>query len=255
MTMPGNPYTDAGHQAPLPGTWIQDPVPRLPLATVLSAGSSPGQRRLPRRRGAADLRRRHGLFLSGALLAIVGLLAVLAMSVRATSSGSIHLASAPVSQDCRTLGVSFYYPAGWQRYLGRNNARIPGSSAQLCRTALFIDPSDAVFIDAYALPNPASAEGAGPSIPLLKREAGQLLAQIGATPEAGPRMITIGGLPGIEVRGAGYAPSGAPIQSTLVVAYDGRIEYLVKCQAQEHAAQVMRACDQILRTFTANTAR
>jgi hypothetical protein len=44
------------------------------------------------------------------------------------------------------------------------------------------------------------------------------------------------------------------VERTLNYTFDGRTEYAISCQqTPQHAAQVTRACDQVLRTFTASS--
>lgn len=60
----------------------------------------------------------------------------------------------------------------------------------------------------------------------------------------------MGGLPGFEVRGTTHSTNGTPVVTRRTYAFDGTTEYLVACQnTQAKAAEVGRACDQVLRTF------
>jgi uncharacterized RDD family membrane protein YckC len=187
-----------------------------------------------------------------ALAVTLALLAVAGMSVRVTSGGSAHVASRRASQDCQAHGVSFQYPAGWRQETVRVRA---GGTNLLCRTGLFIGSSDAIIIEAHPLTGPVTARYLGTIAPLLKRLGRRLFAQIGGVLQAGPRKISIGGLPGVEFRGTGHAFNGTRIHSTIVLAYHGRTEYAVNCQyTRQHAAQIQRGCDQILRTFQVSSA-
>ena len=196
-----------------------------------------------------------------ALAVTLALIALTGMSVRVTSSGTLHVASGRpahmaagrASQDCRAHGVSFEQPAGWRQEKVRART---GGTHLLCQTGLFISPSDALVIEAHPLTRPVTASYLGTIGPLLKRLGSQSFAQIGGVLQAGPRRLTIGGLPGFELRGTGHSFSGARIHSTVVFAFQGSTEYLINCQyTPQHAAQAQRACGQILRTFQVSTAR
>jgi uncharacterized RDD family membrane protein YckC len=187
-----------------------------------------------------------------ALAVTVALLAIFAMSVRVISGESANVASAQAIRDCQADGVSFGYPPGWQQVSLR--ARALGSNVPLCHTGLFIGASDAVIVEAFALPGPVNAGNFARITSLLKRRVPGLFRQVGGAAQTEPRRITVGGLLALKVRGSGRSADGARIDSTLVFAYDGRTEYFINCQhTPEHAAQVMRACDQILRTFRVRT--
>jgi len=75
--------------------------------------------------------------------------------------------------------------------------------------------------------------------------------QAGDVLQAGPKKIMMGGLPGLEVRTAGRSFTGTSVVVTRrIYAFDGAIGYLVACQyTRERAAEVERACDQVVRTF------
>jgi uncharacterized RDD family membrane protein YckC len=187
-----------------------------------------------------------------ALAVTLALLAVAGMSVRVTSGGSVHVAPRQASQDCQAHGISFEHPPGWHQEPVRTRA---GGGNLLCQTGLFIGPSDVVLIDAHPLTRPVTARYLATITPLLTRAVRHLFAQIGGVLQAGPRKVTIGGLPGVEFRGTGRSFNGTRIHSTVVFAYHGRTEYFVNCQyTSQHATQVQRGCHQILRTFRVSTA-
>jgi hypothetical protein len=69
------------------------------------------------------------------------------------------------------------------------------------------------------------------------------------TIQAGPEEITMAGKPGLRYKATGTV-DGTPIESTIVVAFDGTIEYFFNCQyTQENSAEITQGCDQIMRTF------
>jgi uncharacterized RDD family membrane protein YckC len=194
-------------------------------------------------------RRRHT-----ALAVTLALLAIFAMSVRVTSGESANAASDQAIRDCQADGVSFGYPPGWHKVSIR--ARALGSNVPLCRTALFIGKSDGIIVAAYALPGAVNAGNFATITSRFRRQIPGIFRQGGGAAQTEPRRITVGGLLALKVRGTGRSFDGARIESTLVFAFDGKTEYFINCQhTQQHAAQVKRACGQILSTFRAGTTR
>jgi uncharacterized RDD family membrane protein YckC len=189
-----------------------------------------------------------------ALAMVLALLAIFAMSVRVTSGESANAASDQAIRGCQADGVSFGYPPGWHQVGLR--ARAAGSNVPLCRTALFIGTSDGIIVEAYALPRAVNAGNFATIASRFRRQVPGLFRQGGGVAQTEPRRITVGGLLALKVRGTGRSFDGAHLESTLVFAYDGRTEYFINCQhTRQHAAQVKRACDQILSTFRARTTR
>lgn len=183
------------------------------------------------------------------LAGVVAGLALLGMSIRVTSGGTVRPASAGSSQPCR--GISFHYPAGWHQH--SVSTRI-GGSHRLCQTGLFIGVSDGIVIAAYALPGPVTAGNLASVAPIFKTGIRRLAAQACGALQAGPQRISVGGLPALKFRTSGLSYNGTRVESTLIYTFDGRTEYAINCQqTPEHAAQVTQACDQVLRTFTVSS--
>ena len=188
-------------------------------------------------------------------LAVV-LVAVAGLSVyRATGGSPVYRAtSAGAASTYRAHGVSFDYPAGWQE------ARLPVDVAigrvrqKLWTTAAVLDQADWIDVAAYRLSPPAPKIPIGPLPPaektVLRRAFRRFMQRGGRALLAGPREITMGGMPGLLVWGAG-TQDGIPVENTLAFALNGTTEYVVNC---EHArapggGEVERACRQVLRTF------
>lgn len=173
-------------------------------------------------------------------------LAILGMSIRVTSGGTVRPASPGASQACH--GISFHYPAGWDQAPVRTR---DGDGHALCQTGLFITASDAIVITAYPLPGPVTAGNLASIAPVFKAGIRRLAAQEGGALQAGPQTTTVGGRPALKFRTSGLSYDGARVESALTYTFDGRTEYAINCQqTPQHAAQVTRACDQVLRTFT-----
>jgi len=247
-----------------------DGLPVLYLAgfiTMLATGRSRRQRLGDLAAGTAVTRalpvRHRGLAVIP--LAIV-LVAVAGVSVyrasggppvyRASGGPSVYRATSAVAASTyRAHGVSFDYPAGWQE------ARLPVDVAigrvrqKLWTTAAVLDQADWIDVAAYRLNPPA------PKIPIgllppaektaLQRAFRRFMQQGGRALQAGPQEITMGGMPGLLVRGAG-TQDGIPVENTLAFAFNGTTEYVVNCEhaRASGAGEVERACSQVLHTFT-----
>jgi hypothetical protein len=61
----------------------------------------------------------------------------------------------------------------------------------------------------------------------------------------------MGGMPALEYRAIGRTADARLVESTLVYAFDGAIEYYVDCQhTPKNAIKVAQACGQVMHTFT-----
>jgi hypothetical protein len=174
-------------------------------------------------------------------LAIV-LLAALGLSVyRVTSAGS--------AQTYRAHGVSFDYPAGWQE-LGYTNAEY-GGAAKLWDTAVGPGmPYDFILVEAYRVRLAVTAQNIDAGVPAVE----SLLQQAGMTVHGTPEKITMAGLPGLRFRVTGTVDR-TRYADTLVLAFNGTTEYFVRCEyTTGMAAEVGRACDQVVGSFHAGKA-
>ena len=179
------------------------------------------------------------------LAGILAGLALLGLSVRVVSGGGTGQAPATATQQCQ--GVSFYHPPGWLQ--APVQERVVGHP--LCRTALFIGPADVIVVEAYAAPGRVTAGNLSVVTAVITAGVRRLATQDGGALRAGPQTTTLHGLPALEFQISGRSYSGTPITSTLVLAFAGKTQYEINCQhTQAHAAQVARACAQVLRTFT-----
>jgi uncharacterized RDD family membrane protein YckC len=174
-------------------------------------------------------------------LAIV-LLAALGLSVyRVTSAGS--------AQTYRAHGVSFDYPAGWQE-VGYTNAEY-GGAAKLWATAVGPGmPYAIILVEAYRVGLAVTAQNIDAGVPALE----SLLQQAGETVQGTPEKITMAGLPGLRFRVTGTVDR-TRYADTLVLAFNGTTEYFVRCEyTTGMAAEVGRACDQVVGSFHAGKA-
>jgi uncharacterized RDD family membrane protein YckC len=153
-------------------------------------------------------------------------------------------ASAEEEKTYHAHGVSFDYPAEWEEVLSVNAA-----SDKLWSTEVGVGDENLVIVNAYQLNVPVTAENLDEAkaefTPLLQ----QNFEQLDGTIHAGPEEITMAGKPGLRYKATG-AVDGTPIESTIVLAFDGTVEYFLNCQyTQEMSADIKQGCDQIMRTF------
>ncbi len=179
------------------------------------------------------------------------LLAAVALPVYRTSTGGT-----PASQKTsgggtyQGNGVSFNYPAAWTDF-GTRYGTSSGSGSQLWRT--FVGPGtpyDGVIVTAYPVSQAVTAQNIGALIPVLESDVKQLFGQAGGGMQAGPETITMAGKPAVRFRATGIMADGTRYTSTIVFAFNGTTEYFVNCQyTAAKAAEVTRACDQVVGSF------
>jgi len=148
----------------------------------------------------------------------------------------------------RAHGVSFDYPAAW----GHGSISVhSGGTGELWHTGIGIAPSDLIRVAAVPLNSPVTAQNISAIMPDLEHRLRRAIEQARDVLEAGPKKIMMGGLPGVEVRTKGRSFTGTSVVvSRRIYAFDGTILYLVLCQhTWANAAEVERACDQVVRTF------
>ena len=110
-----------------------------------------------------------------------------------------------------------------------------------------------VLVRAYRLPVSVTAENLDTVTASVQAVVQRLLEQPAGTAQAGPDKLSMGGLPGLRFRGTGTV-DGAPIESTLVFAFDHTTEYFLNCQStQARTVEMQRGCDQIVRSFKVTT--
>jgi len=184
--------------------------------------------------------RHRGLIMLSPLVLIL-LLALGLSAYRITSAGG--------SQTYQGHGVSFDYPAGWQEAGLPVDLALGQVRLKLWSTARGQDPEDWIDVAGYRLNPPVPAIGAGPVPPAVKTVFRHMFEHLGGVLQAGPQEITMGGMRGLSVRGT-RLHEGISTENTFVFAFNGTTEYVLICEhGREHAAEAVRACGQVIRTF------
>jgi hypothetical protein len=144
-------------------------------------------------------------------------------------------------------GVSFRYPARWQR--GTPGATLGKPGHRLWSVAVGLNTINSVDVTALPLKVVVTRQ----NLPLLT--AGVVHAVRGQFRHlhgelvAGPHAISVGGMPGLRFAGT-LKIHGAAGHLTLVTAFNGRTDYAVACTSTPAKARAVRqACAQVLRTF------
>jgi Tol biopolymer transport system component/uncharacterized RDD family membrane protein YckC len=205
-------------------------------------------RALPVRRGLALV----AVSMVAALVVLSAWYAVASGRLTSTS-GSSGSASGNATSTYRDHGVSFQYPAGWQQSSNPQARASSGGGDTLWSTAVAADTVNLVLVEAYRIRTPVTVENLDAATPGFQEMVQRLFQQLGGAAQAGPETFGTSGLPGLRFRGTGTL-DGAPIQSTLVLAFDHTTEYFFNCQStRARAAEMQRGCDQIVRTFKVAT--
>lgn len=171
-------------------------------------------------------------------LAVVLLAAAGLLVYRATLAGN--------TLTYRAHGVSFDYPAGWQDETG---AATGTSGAVPTLWTIVVGPGtphDGIVVQAIRVSLAVTAQNIDATAHYLESH----MQQAGLAVQDPPKKITMAGLPGLRFR---VTETGSA--STRVFAFNGTTEYVVDCQhTPGMAAQVGRACDQVVGSFQVSRA-
>ena len=146
-------------------------------------------------------------------------------------------------------GYTFDYPGNWTP---RSNLAFAAAAAggALSKEAVGLDGVNLVVVLTTRLGQPVTSQ----VLPRLEVQASndirEVAARGGGTVARGPQPITFGGLPAFVFDLSGIRVGRATVDGRLVLAFRGRIEYLLFCQhTAQRADEVESGCDQIVRTF------
>ena len=171
------------------------------------------------------------------LRVLASLLAVLApLAVVGCGSGGSSI-------DDASLPYSFSYPDGF-RTGGRSNTPARGGGFENQTIVAKENGQDLVAVQTQPLRRQVNAR----LIPRVKREVQQAARRTGKVRERSD--VRIGGLDGISLQMSLQA-NGVPVDARWVYAAKDRTLYWINCQWQSDRQAVLRACDQVMRTFRA----
>lgn len=178
-----------------------------------------------------------------------GTLALLAFAGLTACGGMTQSTTSPRTYAAH--GVSFRYPARWQR--GTSATRVGCCQNQeLWSVAVGLSGSnafEAVDVTANRAGQVVTRQNLPPFTPSVVRWARGQFRQAHGELTAGPHAITVGGMPGLRFVGTAKI-HGTAVQLTLVSAFNGGTEYDITCSSTPAKARaVQRACAQVLRTF------
>ncbi len=176
-----------------------------------------------------------------------------------TSTGGAREPSSPVRPAARApaaggqaftgSGVRFSYPAGWRRL------ELTGTSAQTLRPdwsqTVGIDARNLVTVSGFTLDTPITGADLGEREAQIRAALASLFTQAGGALRSGPAPARLAGLPALAFTGTARDPSGRPVRSRLILAFDGTTEYFVNCQYDDRARErILRGCERIVSTFS-----
>jgi hypothetical protein len=150
----------------------------------------------------------------------------------------------------RVHGVSFDYPSSWLE------GTVPGVPAGCGRckswaTAVVLDPLNAVAVIATGHQPRVTRKNLPGITRFVTRAERRRFRQFGGRLLAGPRPLTVSGMPGLRYRGTG-ALLGTAVKATTAVLFHGPLTYEISCIfTPSKARAVNRVCAEVLRTFKA----
>ena len=163
-----------------------------------------------------------------------------------------YRANWPDTKTYRAHGVSFDYPTSWQEIEVEPVGSADSAERLWIASVGSAESLDLVSITAYRLRSPVAQNVDQVRTDLVQAVRGRY-ERLGGALQAGPEDATVGGMPGFRFRGTAIV-EGSPVENTVVLVFDGTTQYEVECQhTRGNAAEVQRACDQVMRTFTVTT--
>jgi hypothetical protein len=141
----------------------------------------------------------------------------------------------------REYGVSFNYPAKWQK-----TQDVPAPPSKVWVINLVLGPPS----DLVTVVGEAQSEFSFPASNLAAFRAyivGRLKVH-GFRVQSGSEKLTIDGRPGLRFR-AKHSWKGKLTEETFVITFKGKTLYRFECIHRKRAAEIERGCAQIVRTF------
>jgi hypothetical protein len=167
------------------------------------------------------------------------------------SASPTPVGSTPETSSYADNGVSFDYPSDWQ-LLDQTGATSSTGGDQLWTQALGLGLSEAsvVIVSAYQLRLDVSKVPPEQLKTEIDATLDQLTQQAGGSRVGGLETTTLGSLHGYEATIDATSPAGSAVQSRVVFAFDGDLEYYVNCQYEPDArSAILDGCDAIQESF------
>jgi hypothetical protein len=212
----------------------------------------------------SDSRRRPTLFAKRSILCAVlaaSLLAACGGGNNSSNGGSKPAAVATVptnssppsaggsSKTFDGHGVTFQYPADWQPINVSGSSASQGSS--VWSESFGIDNGNLVLISQYTINLAITPSNIDQHSAELTTQMQNLYTQAGGAMQSGPTKLTMGGLPALGYSGTAVNPQATSVKNRIVLAFNGKTEYLVNCQSTgDSTDQIDPGCDQIISSFT-----
>jgi len=146
-------------------------------------------------------------------------------------------------------GYEFRYPGDWKR-LSTMTFAATAAAGGLSKEAVGVDDTNlAVVVTAHVSP-PVTPETIGQIEGQMATAVKRVAEQGGGRVTAGPQQVTMGGLPALLFDLSGIRVGKAVVDSRLIFAFQGTLEFFLSCQhTPDRADQVEGACDEIMRSF------
>ena len=146
-------------------------------------------------------------------------------------------------------GVSFSYPSTWTEFVLSDSSASTGGVDW--EETVGMDGRNIVSVARYTLDVAITQANIRARTPSIGSQIESLFTQAGGAVTAGPTAGRLGGMPALSFDGTVRTPSGQPVTTRLLLAFDGTTEYAVTCQYDRSGRDEIRAgCQQIASTFS-----
>ncbi len=179
-------------------------------------------------------------------VAAVAVVAAAALSVAGCSSSTTS--DAPKNKTMNKDGVSYEYPDSWNEITDLKTGSQTGN--QKWQQAVGQTTTNLAIISSYQVGVTVTEQNLAELEPQIVETIGNLAKQSSGTVTSPVKTEQTAGFPGFTAEVAVKSPSGADLQSTLWLFFDGNNEYFLNCQAQAgQQAQMQPGCNTIRQTF------
>jgi hypothetical protein len=179
-------------------------------------------------------------FLLGAAVSLLTLAACHA-SVSVTTSN-------PASRTFSGHNVSFEYPGSWKAVQLQTKTASQGTA--LWTESFGVNTASFATVAQYPENISITPSNIDQHTSELTTQMQNLFTQAGGSMQSGPTKMTLGGFPALGYSGTAVNPDAVSVKNRIVLAFNGKTEYLVNCQSTGQSSGTIDAgCDQIISTF------